>query len=339
MTDNPQDRRPGSSLDVRERLIEALNLDLVGPWADHPLADECLPGWIRPSNWYLTGFLIPSGSAAENSADPDEDDDMDGEVPESAGLAEESSEERKAAKKGYFPSSMGLSFLVPKEEDALEVTVSWGDYEPVELEDDEGKTVSVWQRTPRLEKLPLKLGDEDPGVSDVPESGGLVLHVVQREVLAESLEDHIPPGTRSVSVFIVNNRPPADTSADCAYVFQPELRVRGGRPFVPRPDLRGTRADRWDDQSGRPSLRGHALVRHRPRSIGRLGDPRRRVPLPANRVDPSCRGRKDGDRRGAGGRAGDGGSRLPARRNGRRTALSGRSSNSTAPGSRPGWSK
>ena len=28
------------------------------------------------------------------------------------GLAEESNEERKAAKKGFFPSSMGLSFLV-----------------------------------------------------------------------------------------------------------------------------------------------------------------------------------------------------------------------------------
>ena len=235
-----------TSWEVRDRLIEALNLDLVGPRADHPLADECLPGWIRPSNWYLTGFLIPSRSGAEQSADSDEDDDMDVEVPESAGLAEESKEERKAAKKGYFPSSMGLSFLMPKEEDALEVTVSWGDYEPVKLEDDDGR--SVWQRTPRLQKLPLKLGDEDAGGRDVPESGGLVLHVVQREVLAENLEEHIPPGTRSVSVFLVNNRPPADSSADCAYVFQPELQVLGRRPFIPRPDLRGTRAVRWDDQ-------------------------------------------------------------------------------------------
>ena len=248
MTDNPQNRKPATPAEVRDRLVEALNLDLVGPWADHPLADECLPGWIRPSNWYLTGFLIPSGSAAEQSADSDEDDGMDVEVPESAGLVEESNEERKAAKKGYFPSSMGLSFLVPKEEDALEVTVSWGDYEPVKLEDDDGGTVSVWQRTPRLEKLPLKLGDEDAGVSDVPESGGLVLHVVQRQVLAENLEEHIPPGTRSVSVFLVNDRPADDTLADRAYVFQPELRVAGGRPFVPRPDLRGTRADRWDDR-------------------------------------------------------------------------------------------
>ena len=42
---------------------------------------------------------------------PREDIDV---VPEIAGLGEESNEERKAAKKGFFPSSMGLSFLAPK---------------------------------------------------------------------------------------------------------------------------------------------------------------------------------------------------------------------------------
>ena len=71
-----------------------------------------LPGRIRPSNWYLTGFLIPSGTPLEQAADADENEDLD-ETPESAGLAEGSSEDRKAAKRGFFPSSMGLSFLVP----------------------------------------------------------------------------------------------------------------------------------------------------------------------------------------------------------------------------------
>src|SRR3990172_9667 len=80
--------------------VEALKLDLVGPWAGHPLAEERLQGWVRPSNWYLTGFLIPSGTPPEKSADADENDDFEL-VPESAGLAEESNEERKAAKKGF----------------------------------------------------------------------------------------------------------------------------------------------------------------------------------------------------------------------------------------------
>ena len=45
---------------VRDYLVDALWLDLVGPSAASELADERLPGWVRPSNWYLTGFLIPS---------------------------------------------------------------------------------------------------------------------------------------------------------------------------------------------------------------------------------------------------------------------------------------
>src|SRR5687768_6109023 len=106
------------SIDVRARLVEALRLDLVGPPAGHAFADERLPGWVRPSNWYLTVFLIPSDTPPENSADSDEDEDFEL-VPESAGLAEESNEERKSAKKGYFPSSMGLSVLVAKAARAL----------------------------------------------------------------------------------------------------------------------------------------------------------------------------------------------------------------------------
>ena len=34
----------------------------------------------------------------------------------------------KAAKKGFFPSSMGMSFLVPKEAQGMTVIVRWGDY-------------------------------------------------------------------------------------------------------------------------------------------------------------------------------------------------------------------
>ena len=107
---------PAVSVEVRERLVEALNLDLIGPGAGHALASERLPGWVRPSNWYLTGFLVPTGAPPEQSGDADEDDDLD-EMPDSAGLAEESTEERKAAKKGFFPSSMGLSFLVAEDAD------------------------------------------------------------------------------------------------------------------------------------------------------------------------------------------------------------------------------
>ena len=108
-----------SAAGVRERIEEALRLDLVGPGAGPgdrggDLAEELLPGRVRPSNWYLTGFLVPDQTPPDDRADPDEDDDSTAEVAEDAGLLEESADEHRAAKRGFFPSSMGLSFLVPE---------------------------------------------------------------------------------------------------------------------------------------------------------------------------------------------------------------------------------
>jgi hypothetical protein len=237
-----------SSVEVRVRLVEALDLDLVGPNPGHVLAEERLPGWVRPSNWYLTGFLIPTGTPPEKRADADEDDDFEL-VPESAGLAEESNEERKAAKKGYFPSSMGLSFLVPRNARDISVTVRWGDYAPTEIAGDDGNAIPIWQRSPHKVTVPLNLkGEKDPVTYDVPASGGLQLHVLERAIVADELSAHLPQGTRSVSVFLVNRRAPDEANPDVAYVFQTEIEVKGDAPFVPRPDLRGSMAAEWDEQ-------------------------------------------------------------------------------------------
>ena len=238
------DSAPTTSLGVRQRLVHALNLDLIGPRAGHDLASERLPGWVRPSNWYLTGFLIPAGAPSMQSADADEDDDLD-EMPHSAGLAEESTEERKAAKKAFFPSSMGLSFLVSGDSDTVSVTVRWADYALAPMEDAEGKPATVWQREQReqTERVSLTRADDYP----VAYSGGLSLHVEVRPIDTAGIAG-IPTGTRSVSVFLVNRRKPDEGNPDLAYAFQAEIEVQGERAFVPRPDLRGAQAEDWDDQ-------------------------------------------------------------------------------------------
>ncbi len=234
---NPSAKAPTTSLEVRTRLVDALKLDLIGPWAGHPLADERLPGWTRPSTWYLSGFLIPSGTPPEHSADPDEDDDL-GEVPESSGLSEESAEDQRAAKKGFFPSSMGLSFLVSNTTRTLKIVARWGDYTRGSLERAGRKAIPVWQRMAREETVELIL-DRQPLTIPVPRSDGLELHAVEREILADDLSEHILPGTRSVSVFLVNRRRPLDADRDRAFAFQAELEVRADEPFVARPDPRG----------------------------------------------------------------------------------------------------
>ena len=239
-----------TSLEVRERLVEALRLDLVGPWAGHELAEERLPGWQRPSNWYLTGFLIPSDTPPEKAADEDSEDDFE-DVGERSGLIEESTEERKAAKKSYFPSSMGLSFLVGPEARSLTVRVRWGDYAPCELEtEDGGKPMKAWQRTPCEESVQVDLGElgEEPHTKSVPASDGLQLVLVARRVDADALKEQVPTGSSSVSVFLVNLRRHDAANPDLAYAFQPELVLTSDAPFVPRPNLRGLTAGDPDEQ-------------------------------------------------------------------------------------------
>ena len=68
---------PAISAEARAYLAQALNLDLIGPPANHELAEERIPGWVRPSNWYLTGFLVPTDAPPEQSVDADEEDELD----------------------------------------------------------------------------------------------------------------------------------------------------------------------------------------------------------------------------------------------------------------------
>ena len=186
---------------------------------------------------------MPSGAPPEERVDGDEDDDLD-EVPGPGGLVEESGEDRRAAKKGFFPSSIGLSFLVPDGADALAVTVRWGDYEPGEVEGADGRPVAVWQR--RQQEQTVRVSLPGSGGYELPGSGGLGLRVVERPVGADPAL--IPAGTRSVSVFLVNDRAPDGDRPDRACVFQAEIEVRVDRGFVPRPDLRGALAAGWDER-------------------------------------------------------------------------------------------
>jgi hypothetical protein len=237
-----------SPAQVREALVRALAFDLVGPGPEATeYATEVLPQ--APSKWYLTGFLAPRGAQAGAAlGDPPEpldgDDDAD-EDPIESGIddGQDPPEEKPArSQRLIFPSSMGLSVLVPAETSTLRVVATWGQYLPAP---EAGPR--AWGRTPRSATVELDVrtpGEQAP--CPLPGAPALKLAAIVRAVDPAA---GVAAGTRAISVFLVNEAdalPPPES--DQAFVFQAALSVEADAPFVPRPDLTGHGVASWDDE-------------------------------------------------------------------------------------------
>jgi hypothetical protein len=238
-----------TSADVRQRLIDALELDLVGP----PPSDQAHQMEIllqTPSKWYLTGFLVPAKVPHIERLDENEDEIIDEVRPIGTGDDENPPEDGASSKRGVFPSSMGLSVLVSAQTNQLDITAYWGDYvfckkENTDTIADSPKYLHTWQRIPSVANLCVDLiGDNQPHHVEIPDSRGLQLVILERKI---SDELSVPKGTRSVSVFLVNQRKPVKSkSGDEDCVFQTRLVLRSMESFIARPDVRQN--DDWDEQ-------------------------------------------------------------------------------------------
>ncbi|MEI6399728.1 MAG: helicase, partial [Pseudomonadota bacterium] len=125
-----------NSTEIRTKLVEAVQLDLVGPSNDHAFAQELLPQ--SPRRWYLTGFLVPT--AAEKHVKSSGDGEMDEVADERVNGADDTETSEPAVRASYLPSSMGLSVLTKAQTHQIEAVIRWGDYYWETEEKTEGKT-------------------------------------------------------------------------------------------------------------------------------------------------------------------------------------------------------
>jgi hypothetical protein len=257
-----------TSVEIRDELVKILELDLIGPWPGHERENEILDR--APSREYLTGFIVPY-EPPEGPARPQlkligEDTEQEGiDQVRGAGLDDDQSPEAASSRRAYFPSSMGISVLVPKEAQSIKVTVLWGDYKlaaPPENGGERGngdRSRSSRLRWERKQRKPdpiivsVAQPTAKPISTDVPDSDGLKLITSVRAVDAKnsssSLSQLVPAGTRSVSIFLVNYRRPApDERRDEAFAFQARLVLHMDQPFVSRPNLRGLEQEDWDER-------------------------------------------------------------------------------------------
>ena len=276
-----------SSETVRRALVEALELDLVGPGNDHVFARELLPE--PPSRWYLTGFLVPSDAPVAQRTDPTADEGLDAGADE-GGLDDAQAPDSAPARRSILPSSMGLSVLVGPEVREIRARVSWGNYEfegagedveptegagvaaepvdrgPQDVADGQGayrageaaegkRPLRGYRRFPRSEMVLVPLPEKrgKPVELAVPNSDGLRVVVTMRPIGSTGAAcGRMPADTRSVSVFVVNRRKAHPERAYRGYAFQVELQLTTPKGFIARPDLRGALegelAEDWDER-------------------------------------------------------------------------------------------
>lgn len=276
-----------TSREVRTDLVRALRLDLIGPDVAHFPTDAVYEGErlpMRPSRWYLTGFLVPRDAPEEERSDETSREEMDLAGDADTQGDDDAPPEKAASRRVFLPSSLGMSVLLPATVQELSVTVRWGDYIPedvasreastsdeskgtaaaasvpgaqksagthhVDSQDSDGVRVdAVWCREPRevQVRLGLPATGSKPTKLEVPGSEGLQLYAHARA--SDGPGSILPSGSRSVAVFLVNERKPADKEdPDSAYAFQASLQLTSDVGFLGRPDPRRGNADEWDDR-------------------------------------------------------------------------------------------
>ncbi|WP_156941496.1 DISARM system helicase DrmA [Mesorhizobium sp. WSM2561] len=195
--------KPVRAVEARERLLDMLRRDLVGPHPDFDpdLEREVLSG-TSPSTWYLTGYLGPKRQGAKarraeailGAATAGEEqsellletqrgtEDMEQGATGKGGAPDEGAADRPPAR-SFEPSSLGLTVLLPRGARSLAARVTWGDYvtEP-RLEDavflpdareaaeaagektkEPPKSSVDWRRIPREERLTIPLDGNGDG--------------------------------------------------------------------------------------------------------------------------------------------------------------------------------
>jgi hypothetical protein len=272
-----------TSAAVRDQLIRALELDLVGPTPAllaeldaegrgeeaSELREELLD---RPPNrWYQTGFLIPSETSLGDRADDAADDEfagLDGQNLSAKRKSNASGDDTGASEAGparrvFFTCSVGLSLLIPPAT-GLEVTVHWAGYKPTAPPED-SKADEAWLREPHSEPLSLPAELFDPNgrsaqSKEVPGSDGLLLRWHLRPAPADQ---SYPPGAVAVSLFLTNERSFEGRSAedrDRASAYQVQLDVACSAGFLERRDPRAAdlaiNANDWDHRVNNLHYRG-----------------------------------------------------------------------------------
>jgi hypothetical protein len=222
-----------SAVDVRNRFVELVKKDLVGPiWDEWETIER-----RSPKDLYTAGILYPKNTIVDDEGS--EEDFSNGEEDG----AEEGSKQDEVRKRFLaFPSSIGLSFNIAKSVHALEINLDWGLYtkskkpDPNPKEDSKDKEIDVYTRIPVNRKVKLEIQN---GKSEY-DLGDKEIHTQAKLIMVVRENPNVEFYT--VSLYFQNTYPAEKQKIQIQYyIFQPKMSV------TPQGDDHGILS--WDHES------------------------------------------------------------------------------------------
>ncbi len=218
--------------EVRQKIIEALRVDLVGPSSEDEILDE------NPMFEYLTGMLYPQVLADADLLEQEIDGDIQHDIDcDFTPQPDEDDNEPMAATKFKQQSSIGMSFYLAKSTQSMMVRVSWGDYikgtETETNEEREERSRIIYKRLDMLDDIRIDLSTNNR-VQDIALTQDPCLHL---HVVKFGLENNY----MLVTIHLTNKRPRGNSPLE-SIIFQAKLEVTLESPkeyFVAENTCRG----------------------------------------------------------------------------------------------------
>jgi len=201
------------SASIRDELETLFLKNILGPEGGEE--EQLEVKMVRSvSDYYLVGMLAPMHRLIEL----DDKDDLG--VEGSGGSDGEVADVSAPSAASLLPSSIGMTFGIDGEQEAVVLSAHWGRYEKetLELEDEEGKDRRVWQRYPMggSFELPLTEGEFQDRVVDPEQPAVIVRGRVRRN-----------GGDWMVTAFLVNSQEEEGKRRDETWLFQVQLAATG----------------------------------------------------------------------------------------------------------------
>lgn len=220
---------------VREKILEALRVDLMGPQEECEVLNE------PPTSSYITGMLYPSNTSLSEDEIYDNQEFMQNEYysedKKDSDTSEEYDSETLSQEKFKKQSSCGLTFYVKEGVSGVTATIKWGSYEKsqesVMIETSDGIPKAIkrqcFNRIQHVSVVDIDLASFNRAKKvSLKEDKNLILYLLQMPV---------SNGNRMISVYLYNCREKTEKEREYEQVmFQVEIQISAGKEdsvFVP----------------------------------------------------------------------------------------------------------